>query len=44
MLYGFCQKRASEKGTKTQAYKELKENETKVGIPSLQLELCTIML
>jgi hypothetical protein len=35
MLYGFYWKRASEKGTRTKAHKELKENETKDEIPSL---------
>jgi hypothetical protein len=51
MFYGFYWKRASEKGTRTasekgtrtKAHKELKENETKAEIPSLQLELCRMM-
>jgi hypothetical protein len=47
MLYGFYWKRASEKGTRTRTrtktHKELKENETKAEIPSLQLELCRMM-
>jgi hypothetical protein len=43
MLHGFYWKRMSEKGTRTNAPKELKENETKAEIPSLRLELCRMM-
>jgi len=43
MLYGFYWKRTSEKGKRTKAHKELKENETKAEIPILQLELCRMI-
>jgi hypothetical protein len=43
MLYGFYWKRRSEKETRTNAQKELKENEMKAEIPSFRLELCRMM-
>jgi len=42
MLYRFYWKRESEKGTRTEAHKELKENQRKAEIPSLQLEVCRV--